>query len=287
MRELGGSLSTLSRPGDPPSELSLGSESGWSLSQSFEWTFPSRGARRLASPPRSPIRETADSGLSEEGESDGEEPAPCPPCSQGDGRSKGPSPVVASGRVAEGAPCPGGPVAQQEAEGSAEEEEEEGEAEQDATVPHSPLCVMEPVRDPAEPEPPAQPSLLTETTPPDLAPPDLATAADSAWAPAGDSPIGLQGPGGPGQAEGSSRGPDPHADPGWLTELLASPRAHAAGHGSLDVEGPEVRGCGELGGCVVARVNAGPRCRCGAGLLSGRAGPRRAYVGRWDGLGGG
>ncbi|NXE85364.1 TB182 protein, partial [Cochlearius cochlearius] len=239
MGELGGSLSALPRPRDLLSEPSLGSESGWSLSQSFEWTFPSRGARRLASPPRSPIREMADSGLSEEGESDGEDPAPCPPCSQGDGRSKGPSPVVASGRGAEGAPCPGGPVAQQEAESSAEEEEEEGEAERDATMPHSSLCVMEPSRDPDEPKPPAQPSLLTEAAPPDLAPPDPATAADSAWAPAGDSPVGLQGPGGPGQAEGSSRGPDPHADPGWLTELLASPRAHATGHGSPDTEGPE------------------------------------------------
>ncbi|KAM9278117.1 182 kDa tankyrase-1-binding protein [Morus bassanus] len=235
MGELGGSLTTLPRPGDPPSEPSLGSESGWSLSQSFEWTFPSRGARWLASPPRSPIREAADSGLSEEGESDREDPAPCPPCSQGDSRSEGPSPVAASSRGAEGAPCPGGPVAQREAEGSAtDEEEEEGEAEQDATVPCSPLCVMEPSWDPAEPGPPAQPSLLIEA-----APPDPATAANSAWVPAGDSPVSLQGPGGPGQAEGSSRGPDPHADPGWLTELLASPGAHATGHGSLDAEGPE------------------------------------------------
>ncbi|KAM6205464.1 LOW QUALITY PROTEIN: 182 kDa tankyrase-1-binding protein [Sarcoramphus papa] len=242
MGELGGSLSALPRPGDPLSEPSLGSESGWSLSQSFEWTFPSRGARRLASPPRSPIRETADSGLSEEGESDGEDLAPCPPRSQGDSGSEGSGPAVAGSRGAEGAPCPGGPVAQREAEVSAEEEEEEeeeGEAERDATVPHSPLCMTEPGRDPAEPEPPAQPGLLIEAAPPDLAPPDPATAADSAWVPVGDSPVSLQGPGGPGQAEGSSRAPDPHADPGWLTELLASPGAHAAGHGSPDAEGPE------------------------------------------------
>ncbi|XP_075357789.1 182 kDa tankyrase-1-binding protein isoform X1 [Mycteria americana] len=238
MGELGGSLGALPRPGDPLSEPSLGSESGWSLSQSFEWTFPSRGARRLASPPRSPIQETADSGLSEEGESD--DPAPCPPCSRGDGGSEGPGPAVASSRGAEGAPCPGGPVAQQEAEGSAEEEEEEeGEAERDATVPRSPLCVTEPGRDLAEPEPPTQLSLLIEAAPPALAPPAPATAADSAWAPAGDRPVSLQGPGGPGQAEGSSRGPGPHADPGWLTELLASPGAHAAGCGSPDAEGPE------------------------------------------------
>ncbi|NXT34451.1 TB182 protein, partial [Pelecanoides urinatrix] len=240
MGELGGSLSTLPRPGDMLSEPSLGSESGWSLSQSFEWTFPSRGARRLASPPRSPIRETADSGLSEEGESDGEDLAPCPLRSPGDSRSEGPGPTVASSRGAEGAPCPGGPVTQREAEGSAEEEEEEeeGEAEQDATVSRSPLCVTEPGWDPAEPEPPTQPGLI-EAAPLDLAPPDPAAAADSAWAPAGDSPESLQGPGGPGRTEGSSRGPDPHADPGWLTELLASPGAHATGHGSPDAEGPE------------------------------------------------
>ncbi|XP_010566366.1 PREDICTED: 182 kDa tankyrase-1-binding protein [Haliaeetus leucocephalus] len=234
MGELGGSLSALPRPGDPLSEPSLGSESSWSLSQSFEWTFPSRGARRLASPPRSPIRETVDSGVSEEGESDREDPDPCPPRSGGDSGSEELGPVVAGSRGAEGAPCPGGPVAQREAEGSAEEEEEEGEAERGATMPCSPLCVTKPARDPAELEPPTQPGLLIEATPP-----DPATAANSAWAPVSDSPVSLQGPGGPGRAEGSSRGPDPHTDPGWLTELLASPGAHAAGRGSLGAEGPE------------------------------------------------
>ncbi|NXK14684.1 TB182 protein, partial [Herpetotheres cachinnans] len=239
MGELGGSLSALPRPGDPLSEPSLGSESSWSLSQSFEWTFPSRGARRLATPPRSPIRETPDSGLSEEGESDGEDPGPCTPCSRGDSGSEEPSPAAAGSRGAEGPSCPGGPVAQHEAEGLAEEEEEEGEAERDATVPCSPLCVTEPGWDPAEPKPPAQPGLLIAATPLDLAPPDPATAAHSLWAPVGDCPMSLQGPGGPGQTEGSLRGPDPHTDPGWLTELLASPGPHAAGHGSPDAEGPE------------------------------------------------
>uniref|UniRef100_A0A8B9MEJ9 Tankyrase 1-binding protein C-terminal domain-containing protein n=1 Tax=Accipiter nisus TaxID=211598 RepID=A0A8B9MEJ9_9AVES len=200
MGELGGSLSALPRPGDPLSEPSLGSESGWSLSQSFEWTFPSRGARRLASPPRSPIRETVDSGVSEEGESDGEDPDPCPPRSGGDSGSEELGPMVASSRGPEGSPCPGGPVAQREAEGSAEEEEEEEEreAEQGATVPCSPLCVTEPTREPAELEPPTQPSLLIEATPP-----DLATAANSAWAPVSDSPVSLQGPGGPGREFGT------------------------------------------------------------------------------------
>ncbi|NXA93975.1 TB182 protein, partial [Melanocharis versteri] len=210
--ELGGSLSALPRPGDLLSEPSLGSESGWSLSQSFEWTFPSRGSRLPAFPPRSPIRETPDSGLSEEGESDGEAVSPSPPK---DSRSEGPD-----SQEAEGAPCPGGPVAQREAEGSAEEEEEkeEREAEQDAPVSHSPLHVTEPGQDSAEPKSPSQPS-LTRAAPLDPAPLDPAAPADSAWP--GDGPKSLQGPGGPGQAEGPSQDPDPHADPGWLTELLA------------------------------------------------------------------
>ncbi|XP_068800593.1 182 kDa tankyrase-1-binding protein [Struthio camelus] len=241
MGQLGGSLSALPRPGDPPSERSLGSESGWSLSQSFEWTFPSRaaprGAKRLGSPPRSPIRETPDSGLSEEGESDGEGPSPCPPGSQGDSGSEEPSPEVARSRGAEGDLCPGGPVAQREAEASTEEEEEEEV--RDGVALCSPLYVSEPDRDPAEAEPPAQPCLLREAVPQ-----DTASEADSAGEPAQASGrlINLQGPGGPGQAEGcaeTSKGPDPHADPGWLTELLASPVSRGAGHGPPDAEGPE------------------------------------------------
>ncbi|NXX74043.1 TB182 protein, partial [Urocolius indicus] len=231
--ELGGSLSALPRPGDPLPEPCLGSESGWSLSQSFEWTFPARGARWLVSPPRSPIREAADSGLSEDGESEGEGPAPRSRSGSG---SEGAGPEVSGDQGAQGAPCPGGPVAQPEAEGSAEEEEEEeGEAERDVTEPHSPLCVMEPGQDPAEPQPHTQPDLV-EVTPPAPAPLD---AAASGWVPAGDWSLSLQGPGGPDPAEGSSRGPDAHPDPGWLTELLASPGAHGAGHGSPGTQGTQ------------------------------------------------
>ncbi|NWT28411.1 TB182 protein, partial [Cardinalis cardinalis] len=220
--ELGGSLSALPRAGDLLSEPCMGSESGWSLSQSFEWTFPSRGARLPAFPPRSPIRETPDSGLSEEGESDGEAVAPGPPK---DSRAEGPG-----SQQAEGAPCPGGPVAQQEAEHSAEEEEEERETEQDAPMSHSPLRVTEPGQQPTEPESPTQPSLTT-TAPLNPALPDPAAPADSPWA--GDGPKNLQGPGGPGQAEKPLQEPDPHADPRWLTELLESPGVHGS---------PEVRG---------------------------------------------
>ncbi|XP_034980975.1 182 kDa tankyrase-1-binding protein isoform X3 [Zootoca vivipara] len=59
--ELGGSLAALPRGGDPALEQAAGGESNWSLSQSFEWSFPNRalefGGRRLGSPPRSPIEE--------------------------------------------------------------------------------------------------------------------------------------------------------------------------------------------------------------------------------------
>ncbi|KAM9557354.1 182 kDa tankyrase-1-binding protein isoform 2-T3 [Guaruba guarouba] len=187
---LGGSLGALPRPGDSLLEPALGSESGWSLSQSFEWTFPARGARRVPSPPRSPIRET--------GDSDGEDPAP----GAAEPGPEGP----------EGAPCPGGPVAQAEADSSPEEDDD---GERDVT-----LCVTEPGQDPAEPEPPI------EAAPPDLAPPAPATVTGSVWAPEGDSAPSLQGPGGPDRAGGSPRSCDVPGDPGWLMELLASPAAH-------------------------------------------------------------
>ncbi|XP_048340389.1 182 kDa tankyrase-1-binding protein isoform X2 [Sphaerodactylus townsendi] len=66
--ELGGSLAALPR-GGPPLEQAAAGESNWSLSQSFEWSFPNRtlqcGGRRLGSPPRSPIAEAEDTGLLE------------------------------------------------------------------------------------------------------------------------------------------------------------------------------------------------------------------------------
>ncbi|XP_054246426.1 182 kDa tankyrase-1-binding protein [Indicator indicator] len=205
---LGGSLTALPRPRDLLPEPSLGSESAWSLSQSFEWTFPSWGARLPVSPPQSPIPEVSGSG-SPGGQKDA---APSSPCSPGDSGS-------------EGAPCPGGPVAQREAEGSAEEDE--GDTEQGGTELHFPLCVAEPDQDPAEPR--AQPGLPIAATTLDQASPDPAPTEDSAspWALADTCPVSLQGPGGPCHTEGPPKDHDGQADPGWLTELLASPRAHS------------------------------------------------------------
>ncbi|OXB59715.1 hypothetical protein ASZ78_012636 [Callipepla squamata] len=206
---LGGSLSALPRPGDPPAEHLLSSESSWSLSQSFEWTFPTRGARGLPSPPKSPIQEAADSGLSED-ESDREGPATGSREDSGD--TDGPGLAVTGSWGAEGAPCPGGPVAQREAESS--EEEEEGEAELDSTELH----IVEPSLDSTETEPPVK-----------AAPPDPAPTEADTWESEEDSPTSLQGLSGQDQDEGSSKGPDAHTDPRWLTELLASPRARASG----------------------------------------------------------
>ncbi|XP_032641825.1 182 kDa tankyrase-1-binding protein isoform X1 [Chelonoidis abingdonii] len=76
MGVLGGSLAALPRGGPPHFGPPLEGESNWALSQSFEWAFPSRTAEW--EPPRSPIREADDSGLSEQGDSDGEGLAPTP-----------------------------------------------------------------------------------------------------------------------------------------------------------------------------------------------------------------
>ncbi|XP_063145169.1 182 kDa tankyrase-1-binding protein isoform X3 [Candoia aspera] len=67
--ELGGSLAALPRERGPTVEQTLGGESSWSLSQSFEWSFPNQGlefgGKRLVSPPNSPIKEHDDDNLLE------------------------------------------------------------------------------------------------------------------------------------------------------------------------------------------------------------------------------
>ncbi|OPJ74243.1 hypothetical protein AV530_013595 [Patagioenas fasciata monilis] len=97
-------------------------------------------------------------------------------------------------------------------------------AETSSSPPAGPSCAG----DPRGCQRPPSPADLSSLQPTELA-----------WAPVGDRPGSLQGPGGPGRAEGPSKGADPHADPGWLTELLASPRAHRTGLGSPNAEGLE------------------------------------------------
>ncbi|XP_044868560.1 182 kDa tankyrase-1-binding protein isoform X1 [Mauremys mutica] len=133
MGVLGGSLAALPRGGPPHSGPPLEGESNWALSQSFEWAFPSRTAEW--EPPRSPIREADDSGLSEQGDSDGEGLAPTPKGSEErssserldwqdakaagssahlDGATGAPCDQGATEVGGTEATCPGGPVAETE-----------------------------------------------------------------------------------------------------------------------------------------------------------------------------
>ncbi|NXN92780.1 TB182 protein, partial [Rhinopomastus cyanomelas] len=251
--ELGGSMSALPRPGDPLPEPSLGSESGWSLSQSFEWTFPSRGARRPVSPLQSPIVETDDLGLSEEGE----DAAPSIPHSQEEDSGSDDS------QGAEGSPCPGGPMAKRETKGLVEEEEE-----QDAAVSSSPLYVTEPIQGPDEPESPAQ-SASIETTSLDLA---TVAGSASAWLPSSDCSASPQGPGGPSGAGGSLSHCDPHSDPGWLTELLASPGPRAVAQGSLE-SSEDLLGWSRKDLCREFGITRAPREGCSQGQDLGAGKP--------------
>ncbi|XP_011377364.1 182 kDa tankyrase-1-binding protein [Pteropus vampyrus] len=75
--KLGGSLADLpqtqeSQSGLDPRPFGSGTESNWSLSQSFEWTFPTRpsglGVWRLDSPPPSPITEATEAAEAEAAE---------------------------------------------------------------------------------------------------------------------------------------------------------------------------------------------------------------------------
>lgn len=75
--KLGGSLATLPQGQGSQSALDRpfgsGTESNWSLSQSFEWTFPTRpsglGVWRLDSPPPSPITEASEAAEAAEADS--------------------------------------------------------------------------------------------------------------------------------------------------------------------------------------------------------------------------
>ncbi|XP_074854216.1 182 kDa tankyrase-1-binding protein isoform X2 [Carettochelys insculpta] len=121
MGELGGSLAALPWGGPPDPGQPLAGESNWSLSQSFEWAFPSRAVEWV--PPRSPIREADDSGLSDQGKGDGESPVPSPEGSDGGSGSQGLRPehpsvalswqdVEVAGSSAHPAGAPGAPCDQ-------------------------------------------------------------------------------------------------------------------------------------------------------------------------------
>uniref|UniRef100_A0A7M4EPH9 Tankyrase 1 binding protein 1 n=1 Tax=Crocodylus porosus TaxID=8502 RepID=A0A7M4EPH9_CROPO len=233
MEELGGSLAALSQGRGPPSEKSLGGESNWSLSQSFEWAFPTQapewGVRKMESSPRSPIKEASDSSISEGGELDGEGlvhpgTAPSPERSgmgaeelkQGD-----PSTELGSGRgdQLDAGGCSGsteGPGA----EGGTLQEE------QDTLPVHSALHLTEPLQALEQAEPSTQPCVLFS---------DTAHLDKAAFSWEDDSTLGLAQTGlalesmegakpEPGEGDVDALGgSESHSDPCWLEELLASP----------------------------------------------------------------
>ncbi|XP_074810641.1 182 kDa tankyrase-1-binding protein isoform X2 [Natator depressus] len=240
MGVLGGSLAALPRGGPPHPGPPLEGKSNWTLSQSFEWAFPSRAVEW--EPPRSPVREADDSGLSEQGDSDGEGLAPSPKGSEESSSSEGQrarqlsaaldwQDAEAAGSSARldgamGAPCdqgatevggleatcPGGPVTQTEAAVA----ELKGPAvvdelgtiweEQGRPLLGAPLRLTEPEPDQEQ----AAPVLLSDTPRPVGA--DRCQEDDLASV--GSCQEGLR----PGKA-----GSEPHPNARWLDELLASP----------------------------------------------------------------
>ncbi|XP_053884469.1 182 kDa tankyrase-1-binding protein isoform X2 [Malaclemys terrapin pileata] len=242
MGVLGGSLAALPRGGPPHSGPPLEGESNWTLSQSFEWAFPSRTAEW--EPPRSPIREADDSGLSEQGDSDGEGPAPAPKGSEErssslrvgqlsaaldwqDAEAAGSSAHLDGAMGAPGdqgatevggleAPSPGGPVAQTEPpvaelKGLAVVDEAGTNwEEQGRPLLDVPLRLTEPK--PGQER--AAPLLLSDAPRPAGADQCQEDNLVLGLAPAGSCQEGLR----LGEA-----GPEPHPNARWLDELLASP----------------------------------------------------------------
>nr|XP_042708565.1 182 kDa tankyrase-1-binding protein isoform X4 [Chrysemys picta bellii] len=244
MGVLGGSLAALPRGGPPHSGPPLEGESNWTLSQSFEWAFPSRTAEW--EPPRSPIREADDSGLSEHGDSDGEGAAPAPKGSEERSSSErlrvGQLSAALDWQDAEaagssahldgatGAPCnqgatevggleatsPGGPVAQTEPpvaelKGPAVVDEAGTNwEEQGRPLLDVPLRLTEPK--PGQER--TAPILLSDAPRPAGADQCQEDNLVLGLAPAGSCQEGPR----PGEA-----GPEPHPNARWLDELLASP----------------------------------------------------------------
>ncbi|XP_023964061.2 182 kDa tankyrase-1-binding protein isoform X1 [Chrysemys picta bellii] len=244
MGVLGGSLAALPRGGPPHSGPPLEGESNWTLSQSFEWAFPSRTAEW--EPPRSPIKEADDSGLSEHGDSDGEGAAPAPKGSEERSSSErlrvGQLSAALDWQDAEaagssahldgatGAPCdqgatevggleatsPGGPVAQTEPpvaelKGPAVVDEAGTNwEEQGRPLLDVPLRLTEPK--PGQER--TAPILLSDAPRPAGADQCQEDNLVLGLAPAGSCQEGPR----PGEA-----GPEPHPNARWLDELLASP----------------------------------------------------------------
>ncbi|XP_006989723.2 182 kDa tankyrase-1-binding protein [Peromyscus maniculatus bairdii] len=282
--KLGGSLAAL--PQDPGSQPALdrpfgsGAESNWSLSQSFEWTFPTRpsglGVWRLDSPPPSPITEASEaaeaaeagnwSGSSrEEGVSQLGLGTPSAPESPGgsisgvqgndpgvslpqrdDVESQPQSPAVLPSTV-EGPS--GTPLLQ--AEESCEDQEPLAGQESPITLAarEAALPVLEPVLGQQHPTPPDQPCILFVDVPdPGQALPSEEEVVTLGWAETTQARTEAQDP-----CRVSPEPTGPESSSRWLDDLLASPPPNsgsarrAAGSELKDAQSPGTCSEGLLG----------------------------------------
>lgn len=276
--KLGGSLATL--PQDQGSKSALdrpfgsGTESNWSLSQSFEWTFPTRpsglGVWRLDSPPPSPITEASEAAEAaeagnwaasgrEEGASQPGPGTPSVPASPGkpisgvqgndpgisvpqrdDGESQTQSPAVLTPTVGG---SPGTPLLQ--AKENYEDQEPLAGQESPITLAtrEAALPVLEPVLGQHQPTPSDQPCVLFVDVPdPGQALSTEEEVVTLGWADTTQPMTEAQEPCSvspePTGSESSSR---------WLDDLLASPPPNsgsarrAAGAELKDIQSPSTR----------------------------------------------
>uniref|UniRef100_A0A8D0N9X3 Tankyrase 1-binding protein C-terminal domain-containing protein n=1 Tax=Sus scrofa TaxID=9823 RepID=A0A8D0N9X3_PIG len=256
--KLGGSLAALPQTQGSQSALDRpfgsGTESNWSLSQSFEWTFPTRpsglGVWRLDSPPPSPITEASEAaghwgGSSrEEGlspEEPGAQAAPEGPGRPGSwvqvddlGTSSTPKGDEESHPQSPSCPLeplsiagdPPGPALLQ-----AEERYEEPEllAGQESPLPlatrEAALPILEPILGQQHPAPPDQPCVLFVDTPdPGQALPAKEGAMTLARAETTQPRTEVQDP-----CRASPEPAGPESSSRWLDDLLASPPPSAGG----------------------------------------------------------
>lgn len=253
--KLGGSLAALPQSQGSQSALDRpfgsGTESNWSLSQSFEWTFPTRpsglGVWRLDSPPPSPITEATEAaeaaeagdwaassreeGVSQQGR--GAQSAPegpgrpgswvqvddpgISPTQKADGESEPQSPVPLKPL-----PTPGGTPGVALLQAEERYEEREPLAGQESVLPltrGAALPVLEPVLGQQQPAPPDQPCVLFVDTPdPQQALPAEEEAMTLVQAEATQSRTEGRDP-----CSVSPEPAGPDSSSRWLDELLASP----------------------------------------------------------------
>ncbi|XP_036039201.1 182 kDa tankyrase-1-binding protein isoform X3 [Onychomys torridus] len=285
--KLGGSLAAL--PQDQGSQSALdrpfgsGTESNWSLSQSFEWTFPTRpsglGVWRLDSPPPSPITEASEAAEAaeaaeagnwagssrEEGVSQlglgtppvpeslerpisgvqGNDPGVSLP-QRDDVKSQPQSPAVLPSTVEGPSRTP-----LLQAEESCEDQEPLAEQESPITLAtrEAALPVLEPVLRQQHPTPPDQPCILFVDVPgPGQALPSEEEVVTLGWAETTQPRTEAQDP-----CRVSPEPTGPESSSRWLDDLLASPPPNsgsarrAAGSELKDAQSPSTCSEGLLG----------------------------------------